>query len=160
MQIILGILYILVGILLAIPYCLLAGWKAENILMVTFVAPAFLFIWFILAGFAGIIDSDHTRKIYFNWRAAFSKNDQRRLPGALFCFWTWALYSFLPIIFHWSAILLEKIGHNTVSLILNTHRYAIPLYTLTAIITLIILNETIRCTWNVAKSMWVQIIHR
>ena len=84
MQIVLAVLYILAGILLAIPYCLLAGWNTENLPTVAFVAPAFLFIWFMTAIFAGVVEAGHRRRrIHFNWHAAFGKSDRRMLPESL-----------------------------------------------------------------------------
>ena len=160
MQIVLGIFYALVGILLAIPYCLLAGWNAESFVMVMFVAPAFLFIWFMTATFAGVIEAGHRRTIHFNWRAAFGKSDRRVLSGSLPIFWVWTLYSFLPIILHWSAVLLGKIGYETVASLLDTHRYASPFYVFMATLMLLILIGMVTSAWDAAKNVWTRIVHR
>lgn len=160
MQIVLGIFYALVGILLAIPYCLLAGWDAESFVMVMFVAPAFLFIWFMMATFAGVIEPGNRRTIHFNWRAAFGKADHRMLPGSLPVFWAWTLYSFLPVILHWSAVLLGKIGYETVSSLLDTHRYASPFYVFMAALMLLNLIAMVTSAWDAAKNVWTRIVRR
>ena len=160
MHIVLSILYVLAGILLAIPYCLLAGWNMESFMIVVFVAPAFLFIWFMVASYAGVIGVAHPRKIYIDWRAAFRKSDPRRLPGSLSFFWTWTLYTFLPIILHWSAVLLEKIGHKTVGSLLDTHRYASPLYVFVATLMLLILIRMATSAWEATKNVWTRMVHR
>ena len=160
MNIVLGIFYVLAGLLLAIPYCLLAGWSAENFPMVAFVAPAFLFIWFMTATFAGIVEAGHGRRIYFNWRAAFGKSDRRLLSGSLSVFWAWTLYSFLPVILHWSAVLLGKIGYETISSLIDTHRYASPLYVFVATLMLLILIAMVTSAWDAAKNVWTRIVHR
>jgi hypothetical protein len=160
MQIVLGIFYALVGVLLAIPYCLLAGWNAESFVMVMFVAPAFLFIWFMMATFAGVIEAGHRRTIHFNWRAAFGKSDRRVLSGSLPIFWAWTLYSFLPIILHWSAVLLGKIGYETVASLIDTHRYASPFYVFMATLMLLILIAMVTSAWDTAKNVWTRIVHR
>ncbi len=160
MQIVLSILYVLAGILLAIPYCLLAGWNAESFSVVMFVAPAFLFIWFFTATFAGVIEVSHRRTIHFNWRAAFVKSDFRVLSGSLPIFWAWTLYSFLPIILHWSAVLLGKIGYEKVSSLLDTHRYASPFYVFMATLMLLILIGMVTSAWEAAKNTWTRMVHR
>ena len=160
MQIVLSILYVLAGILLAIPYCLLAGWNAESFMMVAFVAPAFLFVWFMMATFAGVIEPGHRRTIHFNWRAAFGKCDCRVLPGSLPIFWVWTLYSFLPVILHWSAVLLGKIGYETVGSLIDTHRYASPLYVFVATLMLFILLAMVTSAWEAAKNVWTRMVHR
>lgn len=160
MQIVLGIFYVLAGILLAIPYCLLAGWNAESFMMVAFVAPAFLFVWFMLATFAGVIEPSHRRTIHFNWRVAFGKSDRRVLSGSLPIFWVWTLYSFLPVILHWSAVLLGKIGYETISSLLDTHRYASPLYVFVATLMLLILIGIVTSAWEAAKNAWIRMVHR
>ena len=159
-NIVLYILYSLVGVLLAIPYCLLAGWSPENFILVVFVAPAFLFIWFLMAAFAGIFEPGYGRRIHFNWRAAFRKSERRVLPGSRLIFWMWTLYSLLPIILHWSAVLLEKIGYETVGSLLDTHRYASPFYVFMATLMLLILIVMVTSAWDAAKNVWTRIVHR
>lgn len=160
MQIVFAVLYVLAGLLLAIPYCLLAGWSLERFPMVAFVAPAFLLIWFIMATFAGIVETDRGRRVYFNWRAAFGKSDRRSMSGSLPIFWTWTLYSFLPVIFHCSAVLLGKIGYETVSSLLDTHRYASQFYVFMATLMLLILTAMVTSAWDAAKNLWARIVHR
>ena len=160
MQIVLGILYVLLGVLVAIPYCLLAGWSPENFPMVAFVAPAFLFVWFMAAVFAGVIDHGHRRAIRFNWRAAFNKDERRRLPGSLTIFWVWSFYSILPIILHWSAVLLGKIGYETVGSFIDMHRYASPLYIFMATLMLLILIGMVTSAWEATKNVWTRFVHR
>ena len=160
MQIVLSILYVLAGILLAIPYCLLAGWNAESFMMVAFVAPAFLFIWFMTATFAGVVEASHPRTIHFHWRAAFGKSDRRVLSGSLPIFWAWTLYSFLPVILHWSAVLLGKIGYETVSSLIDTHRYASTFYVFMATPMLLILIGMMTSAWDAAKNVWTRMVHR
>ena len=159
MNFVLSILYFLAGFLLAIPYCFLAGWNVESFVTVVFVAPAFLLVWFMTAIFAGIIELGRGRTIHFNWRAAFSKSESRMLPGSLPIFWVWTIYSFSPIILHWSAVLLEKVGHETVSSFLDTHRYMSPLYMIMATLMSFLLIRMAISMWEVAKNVWTRIVH-
>ena len=160
MSIVFGIICVLAGILLAIPYCLLAGWNAESFVMVAFVAPAFLFVWFMLATFAGVFEPVHRRATHFNWRAAFGKSDRQVVSGFLSMFWAWTLYSFLPVILHWSAVLLGKVGYETVSSLLDTHRYASPFYIFMATLMLLVLVGMVTSAWEAAKNVWTRIVHR
>lgn len=142
MQIILAILYSVLGLILAIPYCLLAGWEMENYAIVSFVAPAFLFIWFILGSLAHIFEPDYRRRpfiIRFNWRIAFGISNGNAMSGSKTLFWLWTAYSFLPIIAHWGSKLIEQLGFQSLSEIVNTHRYSTPLYALFGTLALIIL---------------------
>lgn len=158
---VLCLFYMMVGILVAIPYCLLAGWSAENFPMVAFVAPAFLFIWFLLASFAGILHVGHgERRIYFNWRAAFCKSELRELPMSRMIFWIWTLYSLLPIILHWSAGLLENTGYESVGATLNTHRYASPYYLFMATMVLLVLIGMTHSAWEAMRNGWMRLTHR
>jgi len=160
MQIFFSILYVLAGLLLAIPYCLLAGWNAESYLMVAFVAPAFLFVWFMMAIFVGIIEPGNSRVIHFNWRAAFGKSDYQRFPGFLAFFWAWTLYSVLPIIFHWSAMFIEQVGYETVSSLIDTHRYASTSYAIMGTIMLFVLGMMVARSYEAMKTVWTRMVHR
>lgn len=159
MQIMFGILYVLAGVLLAIPYCFLAGWSADSFLTVAFVAPAFLYVWFMMAAFAGIIEPGHKWWVHFNWRAALGKSDRQMLSRCLLSFWMWTLYSFLPVIFHWGAVFLERIGFKTVSTLINTHRYLSPLYVFVSTLILFVLIEVGTSAWETAKKTWTRIVH-
>ncbi len=161
MSIVVGILYVLTGFLVAIPYCLLAGWNTEAVPMVAFVAPAFLFVWFILAMFAGVLGSGYgERLIYFSWRAAFRKSEQRGLPGSRVVFWVWTLYSLMPIILHWSAILLNSIGYASVGTMLDIHRYASPFYIFIATMVSLVLIGMTQSAWETMKNEWMRLTHR
>lgn len=160
MQVVLMILYVLVGIPLAIPYCLMAGWDAESFALVMFVAPAFLFIWFMVATFAGVIEVSRRGTICFNWRAAFGQSNRYLLSGSLSIFWMWTFYSFLPIILHWSAVLLGKIGYETVSSFLDTHRYASLFYVFMATVMLFCLTGIVAIMWDTIKNTRIRILHR
>ncbi len=155
MTIILYVLYVLVGILLAIPYCILAGWNTESFMVVVFAAPAFVFIWFVLAGFAGVLEVGHgERRICLNWRAAFRKGDRLGLPGSLVVFWIWTLYSLLPILVHWSAVLLNGIGFVSVGMTLDAHRYASWFYIFMATMALCVLIGMTHSAWEAMKNGW------
>lgn len=160
MYLIFIILYALAGILLGIPYCLLAGWDPKSFMTIAFVAPAFLFIWLVVAIFAGVIDIDHRKKVYFNLRAAFGKNSQSVSPGSLFVFWLWTFYSFLPVIFHWSALFLEKIGYENVGSIINTHRYTVLVYVFIVALALIVLIGMVNTVWGKTKDIWTRFVYR
>ncbi|MEK7461641.1 MAG: hypothetical protein AAB586_01065 [Patescibacteria group bacterium] len=123
-------------------------------------APAFLFVWFMTAICAGVVDTTHGGTICFNWRAAFGKSDRRLLSGSLPIFWAVILYSFLPIILHWSAMLLGKVGYGTVSSLLDTHRYASLLYIFIAILMLLFFTSMTVSVWKNMKNMWVQFMSR
>ncbi len=160
MNIVFGILYSLFGVLLAIPYCLLAGWSAERLPIMALVAPVFLFTWFMAASLAGIIEPRGRGTIQFNWRAAFGKSNRRVQSSSLSFFWGWTLYSFLPVILHWSAVVIGKIGYETVASLIDTHRYASLLYVFIAAFVLIFLIGMTTSVWNAAKNVWTRIVHR
>ncbi|MEK7120791.1 MAG: hypothetical protein AAB840_01735 [Patescibacteria group bacterium] len=146
--------------MLAIPYCFLAGWSTEGYTTIGFVAPAFLTVWFMAAIPAGVVKTYSPRKIYFDWRAAFGKSNRQALPGSLTIFWAWTLYSLLPIIAHWGAMLLEKIGHQSTSSLIDKHRYMSPLFVFMATLILFIILMMMNNVWEKAKKMWAQIAHR
>lgn len=158
MQIVLTFLYLLVGFLLAIPYCLLAGWSTESYPMVAFVMPAFLFIWLMLAFFTGVVDEGHP--ISFNWRAAFGKGDRRRLTGSPVMLWAWTIYGFLPVTIHWSAVFLGKVGYETASSFLDAHRYGSPFLVLIATFILLILSRLAINASGAAKNIWTRLVNQ
>ena len=154
-------MYFLVGVLLAIPYCILAGWNPENFVLVAYVAPAFLFIWFMFGSFAGVLVAGHGKpRLFVDWRAAFGKTERPKLPGFLVGFWAWTTYCLLPIILHWSAVLLEKVGYVSWSTLLNDHRYASPFYLFAATIALLIVIAMIQSAWESTKSGWSRLTQR
>lgn len=160
-QIVFGIVYVLSGLLLAIPYCLLAGWNADCFKIVVFVAPAFLFVWFMTATFTGIIELGVYRQtINFNWRAAFGKSNRRMQSVSPLIFWVWTFYSFLPVILHWSAVLLGKIGYETVGSLIDRYRYASPLYVFFVILMLFVLIVMVTSAWDMTKNILTRIVHR
>lgn len=154
MQIVFGIFYVLAGILLAIPYCFLAGWIFKNFLLVAVVAPAFFFIWFMLAVFAGIIHRGYRKAIYFDWYAIFKKSDRQMYSHSLALFWMWTFYILLPIILHWSAVVLKKIGYVTGGSLIDMHRYASLYYVFIAIIMLFGIIGIVIVVCEVMKNMW------
>jgi len=158
--VIIYIFYVLAGILLAIPYCLLAGWSKELLLIIAFIAPLFLFIWFMSAESAGVIDVSRRGMFRFDWRAAFGRTNCRTESGALPIFWVWTLYCFLPVILHWSAILLGKIGYETVGSILDNNRYTSWLYVFSTTIILLLLIGATSSAWVAMKNWWMRVAHR
>lgn len=133
MNIFLWFLYMVIGMIISIPYCLLAGWSWENWPIVAFVAPAFLFVWMVFGTFAGHIypRHDHKRSIGFSWRGGRGGREMGHgLPGSKGVFWAWTAYGLLPIIIHWGAVLIDILGHKTVATTINAHRYASPMYVL------------------------------
>ncbi len=160
MYLVFGILYFFTGVLLAIPYCLLAGWSFDHFLIAIWVAPAFLFVWFTAATFAGITEVGHRRTLYLNWRVALGQSNHRGLPGSLFIFWMWTFYSLLPIILRWSAILLGEIGYEAASSLLNKHRYASPLYVAVIVATSIVVVLTIMHVRDKVGRAWRWAVHQ
>ena len=156
MPILFAVVYMLAGILLAIPYCLLAGWDADKFMLVAFVLPAFLFVGFLLAAFVNIIEPGYRRAIQFNWRAAFGKTSRPMLPGSLFVFWVWVIYSFLPVIIHGSALLLEEFGYKAFAALIDAHRYPSIYYVFIVTIVLLILTGIVAVTWGAVKNAWMR----
>ncbi|MEK7649999.1 MAG: hypothetical protein AAB367_03540 [Patescibacteria group bacterium] len=151
MNFIFGTLYLLAGMLLAIPYCLLAGWDgADMLLVVAFAAPAFLFVWFMAAIFAEVI-RPRGGTLSWNWRAAFTRSDEPMMQIYLRFFWGWTLYSLLPIILHWSAALLDKIGFEKAGSLINMHRYASSFYIFMAALVLFIIVGMVMSAWDGVK---------
>lgn len=160
MHIVFALVYAIVGILLAIPYCLLAGWNGDSFVIVAFVAPAFLVPLLVAAIFAGIIGISEQGEIQINWKVAFRKNNRRPVPGSLALFWGWILYSFLPVIFHWSAVLLQMIELEKVSSLIETHRYRSPILALIAILFLFILAAMTTSVIEKTKKVWARVRNR
>lgn len=151
-QVIFLIFYLLLGLVLAIPYCLLAGWSPEHFPIVIFVAPAFLFIWLMFANFADIFNPRFGRLTNLNWRAAFSGNNHQAMQGSLIIFWGWTFYSFLPIILHWSSVFLKQIGYERVGVMIYSHRYASPVYVFGAVIIVLLIILIIGSVWEAVKN--------
>lgn len=152
------VLFVLVGCLLAIPYCLLAGWSWENYPIVALVTLFFLLIWYSTAFLAGIVYTGQDGKTRFQWRAAFGKG-VRLHQGTIVPFWTWTFFCLLPIIVHWSAWLLGKIGYETIASHIDGHRYATPFYFFAVNCVLIIFGWIITVGWDKTKKAWSRIWH-
>lgn len=161
MQIVFLILYVLVGIVLSVSYCILAGWDYEVFPVAFLLAPAFAVIWFITATMAGVIGFfSNRKKIYFNWRVAFGREDRQATPLSLVFFWIWTTYSLLPIIIHWSAILLDKIGYKTISSFIDKYRYASLPSIFSAVLLSIVILVMITTLGGELKKIWMEKIVR
>jgi hypothetical protein len=162
MQFILAILYAVFGLILAIPYCLMAGWSMENYAIVAFVAPAFLFIWLIMGTLAHIFETGHRGRfpIRFDWRVAFGISKGNGLEGSKILFWFWTAYCLLPIISHWGSKLIEIFGFHSLSEIISTHRYSTPLFAFLATLFLAALLIFVEIATDLIKESWRKLKYR
>ena len=132
------ILYWIVGVVIAIPYQLLAGWDAECFSVVAMLLPISLCLWFVLAMFAMVItESDgHKRWIQFKWKALFRRqtNHLGLMSAARYGLWILTVLIMLPIIIHWSAKLLGHFGHQETATIIDSNRYSAPIVVVVAIV--------------------------
>ena len=117
--------YFVVGAILSVPYCLLAGWDRDIFLVVMIVTPFLLGVWILAAVFAGIIDAKPIR-IY--WKNAFrrSRDESSRVP--LVIFWVWTVYGLLPIILHWTARLIGYLGLGSSAAFIEGQRFESLIY--------------------------------
>ncbi|MCR4274816.1 MAG: hypothetical protein NUW02_02075 [Candidatus Campbellbacteria bacterium] len=120
------IVYCFIGLVLAVPYCLLAGWSPESLPAVATFGPAFLLIWLLFGVTSGVVVPNSNRKwlpVRFHWRGSRSKSTAPRSV-----FWIWTAYGLLPILVHWSSMLLGKMGYSEIALLLNANRYMSIVY--------------------------------
>ncbi len=159
----LWVVYYVLGLIISVPYCLLAGWSWENWPVVAFVAPAFLFVWLTLGVMAGhVYLYENVRwPIGFSLRGVFKQGKHMR--GTKGAFWTWTVYGLLPIIVYWSGVLISKMGYESVATMLKVHRYMSPLYVFVAMLFLLLMGGIAISVWDGLKSGWPRIsrlIHR
>lgn len=145
MRFALGLLYALIGVVLSFPYCYLAGWDINFIGMLLVVLPGALMIWLMLATFAGIISPNGRYSCRFLWKSAFVRSDLCIMPYALPVFWIWTGYILLPIVCHWCAMFLSKIGFDAVSQVVERFRYLSPILVLglaiLAVVFIVLINS-------------------
>jgi|GEM_PF-2865817 len=117
--------YFVVGAILSLPYCLLAGWDRDIFLGVMIVTPFLLGVWILAAVFARIIDAKPIR-IY--WKNAFrrSRGESSHVPMVIF--WIWTVYSLLPIILHWTARLIGHYRNGPFVALIEAHRFESLIY--------------------------------
>ncbi len=122
-RIVFAVYYITVGLILAIPYCLLAGWNVQALVVVTFVLPAFLMMWTELATLAGILNGDHLSRslLHVDWRASLKRSEHAL--GSVTKFWLWCLFCFLPIICNLCGWMIQVIGYTNTAELVNRYRY-------------------------------------
>ncbi len=125
MQFFLAVFYVLVGILLAAPYCYFAGWNVESFILAMVVAPLLFGVWLIVAGISSVIVANRNgRRIYLNWRAAFFKDASGRTSGKRLMFWLYTSWCLLPIIVRGVSVLAGSLGYEKLASVLYAHRYA------------------------------------
>lgn len=127
--------YFIIGMMLSLPYCLAAGWDKEMWLTMSFAVPLMLFVWTIFAFFAKVVDVRPTR---VDWKNAFRRSSKDASSIPLGFFWTWTIYSMLPIIFHQSSRLLGTLGFDSSAAFLEVHRYESLGYVFWAVMVLMI----------------------
>lgn len=138
--------YYIFGLILSVPYCLLAGWSWENYPIVALVLPGFLFVWLMIGTLAGhvyLYNSKHW-PIGFSWRGVY---EERLLPGAKGAFWSWTALGLLPIVVYWTAVALHAMGYESIAGLLKVHRYMSPLYVIYFGLCLLLM-------WGIAMSAW------
>lgn len=160
MQIVFTVIYMLLGVLLSIPYYMLAGGFEESFLIVVYVAPAFLFIWCALAVISGVMERGNGRVFRINWRAAFGKTDRRVLPWSLTIFWIWTVYCTLPVILHWAAVILGRIGYQPVASVIDTYRYASLFYVFVTTLALLFFIGVASSAWGSVRNIWARFMQR
>lgn len=147
--------FIVVGALFAIPYCLLSGWNSESFVWMMVGLPIMLSIWLALANQAGIIETDVIsggKKItQFYPKVAFGLEVNSSVPWALRVFWVWTVYCLLPIILHNTSRLLHKAGVEKPATFLEVHRYGSLLGVPATLITIFMLWSVIDGTLDRLK---------
>lgn len=146
----------LVGLLISIPYCLLAGWDWHYPL-VAMVAPVFFLMWIVFGSLAGHI---YTRRDQGRWPVRFSWGSRQQgefLSLSRIVFWGWTVIGLLPIIFHWGAKLFAMLGHESAASLINSYRYASLPYTLGALVILLWLWFITRAVCGAMKHGWTKL---
>ncbi|HXK39308.1 MAG TPA: hypothetical protein VJ837_00545, partial [Candidatus Paceibacterota bacterium] len=90
MYVILAVVYLIVGFIVAIPYCLLAGWDSYNYPAVAILAPGMAFLWFMCGALSGHFHNYGKRVVNFSW---WNRNDPLKFGWV---FYGWSLYCLLP----------------------------------------------------------------
>lgn len=147
------VIYCLIGYVLAIPYCFLAGWSQNDYPAVVMFLPGFLLVWVGSAIVAGVIEPV-SAKIRFNWRAAFRKG------WRVLTFWLWTFYCLLPISLHISSVILKKVGFSTIAEKVYQHRYGSTFYVPLVIIMAVCFIAVVSAMWDEMKTAWKKITHK
>lgn len=139
-------LYMVLGFALSIPYCILAGWDRYVCTIVAMLAPAYAFVWLLLAGSSRLIRVYDGNKLYFNWRTAFREGESSNdfLP----IFWGWTMTGLLPIFCNLASKGLYELGYKTGGSFLYEHRYHSPFATIAIAFVLIVLAGSLRNFWQ------------
>ncbi len=118
------IIVFLIGMILSVPYCFLAGWSPESQKLVAVLGSLFIFQWGVFAARADILEFHPSLRI--NWKETLMWRSNRPFlcPSAKVGFWAWTVMCVLPIILHWVAWLVGKVGQEHTSVILDRYRYA------------------------------------
>ncbi len=156
MQIILAVCYVLIGLVIAMPYLFLAGWDTSHIGLVALLAPVCSFIWFMVASFAGIITTDDQQRILIDWRALFS-NMGHPIQGIRKFLWLWTIIITLPIMCHWSAKAFGIVGMTKVASFLEASRYASFGSAIIGVFAAVLGSLLVCLAFDVCRLLWRQL---
>lgn len=123
--ILLVILYAVLGLCIATPYCILAGWDRNNFSTVVGISPAVSFLTLLLIWLTGTLEeSGQWWKFTIHWKALFPKpEDDSFRKFSLTVFWLWTAVLIMPIAVHWFSKTLLYFGYETLGGYLFVHRY-------------------------------------
>lgn len=145
-------LYVLIGLVVSVPFCLLAGWSWEYWSGAATLAPLFLLVWVVFGVFAGYIYQRPGHK----WPIGFSLAGHNSLPGCKNVFWVWTIICLSPIVAHWSSVTLRAWGYGLIAAMVYEHRYAAPAYTFLGVLGLSVLVGMAIKVWTMARSRWAK----
>ena len=114
-------------------------------------------IWILFGTMAGIIDPRH--QLYLNWRMTFGNvDDSKQVFRPMF--WSWTVYSLLPILIHWICNIMRWTGYNVLAEILDAERYFSPLWVLFSLMSIFTISVLLMDGFNVLKKGWKMVAHR
>jgi hypothetical protein len=121
------IIYAAVGLVLATPYCLLAGWDTDAFIAAVMALPIGALIWGLLANGIDVVKPNVCGSFpaRFDIKKALEVDEPTRPLVAICCFWALTIYLLLPILLNGLSLWLEMVGQNHLSYVIFMSRYQI-----------------------------------
>jgi hypothetical protein len=152
-----GLFYMVVGVMLSAIYCSLAGWDLMVFIFISFIAPAAVAIWLFLLVYSGVFDGVEERKGIYSHCSDTLKEGMGEKYELRMVFWLWTAVCLLPLIMHGGSNLLLARGQSENSAWLFEYRYLSSLLLMIVAVVVPLVFGSKNTVLSIARNLWRRI---
>lgn len=152
-----GLFYMVAGVMLSAIYCSLAGWDLMAFILISFIAPAAVAIWLFLLVYSGVFDGVEERKGIYSHCSDTLKEGMGEKYELRLVFWLWTAVCLLPLVMHGGSNLLLAQGQPENSAWLFEYRYLSSLVLMIVAVVVPLVFGSKNTVFSIARNLWRRI---